>query len=146
MGKMPTGKAPPKPPMAIAPQPTMISASVPMNSATYFFMSPVPPPMLRDCQSFPRRHDSRPRCRHDKPDSTTGARGCYPVRCGRSRPTNRRKKSMQSRYVMFAAYNRWANERLYDAVAGLSDTDYRADRGAFFKSVHGTLNHLLVGD
>ena len=26
------------------------------------------------------------------------------------------------------------------------DADYRADRGAFFKSLHGTLNHLLVGD
>jgi uncharacterized damage-inducible protein DinB len=53
---------------------------------------------------------------------------------------------MKSRYQMFAAYNSWCNERLYDAVATLSDTDYRADRGAFFKSVHGTLNHLLVGD
>ena len=36
--------------------------------------------------------------------------------------------------------------RLYDAAAQLSDADYRADRGAFFKSVHGTLNHLLVAD
>jgi uncharacterized damage-inducible protein DinB len=51
-----------------------------------------------------------------------------------------------SRYVMFAGYNAWCNERLYDAAAGVSDTDYRADRGAFFKSLHGTLNHLLVGD
>jgi uncharacterized damage-inducible protein DinB len=47
---------------------------------------------------------------------------------------------------MFAGYNRWANERLYDAASKLSDEDYRADRGAFFKSMHGTLNHLLVGD
>ena len=53
---------------------------------------------------------------------------------------------MKSRYTMFAAYNAWANERLYDAAARLSDADYRADRGAFFKSVHGTLNHLLLGD
>ena len=53
---------------------------------------------------------------------------------------------MKSRYTMFAAYNAWANERLYDAAAQLSDADYRADRGAFFKSVHGTLNHLLLGD
>jgi uncharacterized damage-inducible protein DinB len=53
---------------------------------------------------------------------------------------------MKSRYVMFAAYNAWCNERLYDAAALLSDADYRADRGAFFKSVHGTLNHLLVAD
>jgi uncharacterized damage-inducible protein DinB len=53
---------------------------------------------------------------------------------------------MRSRYVMLARYNRWTNDRLYDAAAQLSDADYRADRGAFFKSVHGTLNHLLVGD
>ena len=53
---------------------------------------------------------------------------------------------MTERYRMFAAYNAWANERLYLAAAQLSDADYRADRGAFFKSVHGTLNHLLVGD
>lgn len=53
---------------------------------------------------------------------------------------------MKARYAMFAAYNAWANERLYDKAATLSDADYRADRGAFFHSVHGTLNHLLVGD
>jgi uncharacterized damage-inducible protein DinB len=47
---------------------------------------------------------------------------------------------------MLAAYNSWANRRLYDAAAALPDADYRADRGAFFKSVHGTLNHLLVAD
>lgn len=53
---------------------------------------------------------------------------------------------MKSRYQMFAGYNAWCNERLYDAAATVSDADYRADRGAFFKSLHGTLNHLLVGD
>jgi uncharacterized damage-inducible protein DinB len=53
---------------------------------------------------------------------------------------------MPSRYPMFAGYNRWCNERLYAAAATVSDADYRADRGAFFKSLHGTLNHLLVGD
>jgi uncharacterized damage-inducible protein DinB len=53
---------------------------------------------------------------------------------------------MFERYRMFAAYNAWANERLYDAAARLSNPEYRADRGAFFKSVHGTLNHLLVAD
>ena len=47
---------------------------------------------------------------------------------------------------MFAAYNGWANDRLYDAAAGLDDAGYRADRGAFFGSVHGTLNHLVVTD
>jgi uncharacterized damage-inducible protein DinB len=53
---------------------------------------------------------------------------------------------MTSRYPMFAGYNAWCNERLYDAASQVSDADYRADRGAFFKSLHGTLNHLLVGD
>ena len=49
-------------------------------------------------------------------------------------------------FAMLAAYNAWANGRLYEAAAQLSDSDYRAGRGAFFKSVHGTLNHLLVTD
>jgi uncharacterized damage-inducible protein DinB len=49
-------------------------------------------------------------------------------------------------YRMFGHYNAWANARLYDAAARLSTEQYRADRGAFFKSVHGTLNHLLVTD
>ena len=53
---------------------------------------------------------------------------------------------MKTRYTMFAGYNAWANRRLYDAAAQLSDADYRADRGVFFKSMHGTLNHLLTAD
>ena len=53
---------------------------------------------------------------------------------------------MKSLFAMLAGYNAWANERVYDAAEKLSDSDYRADRGAFFKSVHGTLNHLLVAD
>jgi uncharacterized damage-inducible protein DinB len=53
---------------------------------------------------------------------------------------------MKSRYRMFANYNAWCNERLYDAAALVSDADYRADRGAYFGSLHGTLNHLLVAD
>jgi len=53
---------------------------------------------------------------------------------------------MKDHYTSFAAYNAWANRRLYDAAAGLSDAEYRADKGAFFKSMHGTLNHLLATD
>ena len=49
-------------------------------------------------------------------------------------------------YRMFGHYNAWANGRVYDAVARLTSEQYRADRGAFFKSVHGSLNHLLVTD
>ena len=45
-----------------------------------------------------------------------------------------------------AAYNRWANRRLYAAAAALPDDDYRRPAGAFFNSLHGTLNHLLATD
>lgn len=45
-----------------------------------------------------------------------------------------------------AAYNRWMNERLYECCAKLSDEERKRDVGAFFKSIHGTLNHLLLGD
>ncbi|MBV8653536.1 MAG: damage-inducible protein DinB [Alphaproteobacteria bacterium] len=53
---------------------------------------------------------------------------------------------MKAHFASFARYNEWANRQLYDAAASLPDADYRADRGAFFKSLHGTLNHLLVAD
>ena len=53
---------------------------------------------------------------------------------------------MSDRLPVLARYNAWANHRLYDAVERLPDAQYRADRGAFFKSLHGTLNHLLVTD
>jgi uncharacterized damage-inducible protein DinB len=49
-------------------------------------------------------------------------------------------------YRWLARYNRWFNERLYDACERLSDEERRRDRGAFFGSVHGTLNHLLWAD
>jgi len=47
---------------------------------------------------------------------------------------------------MMARYNRWMNRNLYDCGARLTDTERKEDVGAFFKSIHGTLNHLLVGD
>ena len=45
-----------------------------------------------------------------------------------------------------AAYNRWMNDKLYAACAELSDAERKADRKAFFKSIHGTLNHILLAD
>lgn len=45
-----------------------------------------------------------------------------------------------------ARYNSWQNESLYGAAATLDDDVRRADRGAFFGSIHGTLNHILWGD
>ena len=49
-------------------------------------------------------------------------------------------------WAQYARYNRLANETLYAICAGLSGAEYRRDLGAFFGSVQGTLNHLLVGD
>jgi uncharacterized damage-inducible protein DinB len=45
-----------------------------------------------------------------------------------------------------ARYNRWMNAKIYASAALLSDEERKRDRGAFFKSIHGTLNHLMVGD
>jgi uncharacterized damage-inducible protein DinB len=47
---------------------------------------------------------------------------------------------------MLARYNRWANGRLFDAVAKLGDERLRRDVGLFFGSVHRTLNHVLLAD
>jgi uncharacterized damage-inducible protein DinB len=54
--------------------------------------------------------------------------------------------SFQEHFQNFAAYNRWANRRLYQAAATLPHEDYRREIGVFFGSLRGTLNHLLVGD
>ena len=45
-----------------------------------------------------------------------------------------------------ARYNRWANQCLYAACGDLPEAEYRKPRAAFFGSLHGTLNHILVGD
>ena len=45
-----------------------------------------------------------------------------------------------------AAYNAEMNRRLYDAAAKLSAEERAKDRGAFWKSIHGTLAHILWGD
>ena len=53
---------------------------------------------------------------------------------------------MKHIYTMFAGYNRWANERIYAAAAAMPEEEYLRPRGAFFGSLHGTLNHLVVTD
>jgi uncharacterized damage-inducible protein DinB len=45
-----------------------------------------------------------------------------------------------------ARYNRWQNENLIGVADTLSDDERRRERGAFFGSIHKTLNHLLWGD
>jgi uncharacterized damage-inducible protein DinB len=50
-------------------------------------------------------------------------------------------------YLTLARYHVWATDRLLDRhVATLTDDEYRRDVGLFFKSVHRTLNHLLLAD
>ncbi len=53
---------------------------------------------------------------------------------------------MRQHFQMFAAYNRWANALVYEATAALSEDDQNRDMGAFFGSMIGTLNHVLVAD
>ena len=53
---------------------------------------------------------------------------------------------MKQHFMMFAAYNQWANGRIYDAAADLDDEEFNRDVGAFFGSLMGTLNHLLAAD
>lgn len=49
-------------------------------------------------------------------------------------------------FRLFGEYNHLMNGRLYNAASQLSQDDLCRNRGAFFKSVLGTLNHILVGD
>jgi uncharacterized damage-inducible protein DinB len=48
--------------------------------------------------------------------------------------------------LTMARYNEWMNSRLYALCAGLADDELRRDRGAFFRSIYGTLNHIAYGD
>jgi uncharacterized damage-inducible protein DinB len=52
----------------------------------------------------------------------------------------------RSYLTAMVAYNAWMNERLYAVCAEMTDEERKRDRGAFFRSIHGTLNHLLLGD
>jgi uncharacterized damage-inducible protein DinB len=49
-------------------------------------------------------------------------------------------------FQTLARYNAWATRRLCEHVDALGENDYRRDAGLFFKSIHGTLNHLLVAE
>lgn len=53
---------------------------------------------------------------------------------------------MKSHFAMMADYNGWANGRLYGMASRLPDEQYRRDVGAYFKSLHGTLNHIMCAD
>ncbi len=54
--------------------------------------------------------------------------------------------SLKSNFELMAEYNRWMNESIYLAASQLSIDQLSEDRGAFFGSIIGTLNHILVAD
>jgi len=49
-------------------------------------------------------------------------------------------------FTTLARYGAWATRRLFEHVDALPEEHYRGACGLFFKSVHGTLNHLLVAE
>jgi uncharacterized damage-inducible protein DinB len=54
--------------------------------------------------------------------------------------------SVVDHYRAMARYNAWMNEKLYAVAAEMPDSERRRDARAFFRSIHGTLNHLLLTD
>jgi len=53
---------------------------------------------------------------------------------------------MKAHFQRMAAYNHWANEKIYEAAGKLTPAAFAAPRAGFFPSLSKTLNHILVGD
>jgi uncharacterized damage-inducible protein DinB len=53
---------------------------------------------------------------------------------------------MNAYFSHLATYNQWMNGKLYEAAADLSEEELHRNRGAFFGSVFGTLNHIAIAD
>ncbi|NAW67274.1 DinB family protein [Photobacterium halotolerans] len=54
--------------------------------------------------------------------------------------------SLKEHFTLLAAYNQSMNTKVYEAASRLDTKELTEDRGAFFGSILGTLNHILVGD
>jgi uncharacterized damage-inducible protein DinB len=54
--------------------------------------------------------------------------------------------SWLEQYRSLSGYNRWMNDKLYACAATLDDAERKLDRGAFFGSIHHTLEHILLAD
>jgi uncharacterized damage-inducible protein DinB len=50
----------------------------------------------------------------------------------------------KSYYVVQADYQHWANEVLFESLGHLKPETLEADEGLFFKSIHHTVDHMLV--
>src|ERR1700761_1334886 len=62
------------------------------------------------------------------------------------RDLGKEARMLKAHFDQLAAYNRWANRRIYDDAASLPDEVRKRPVGLFFSNVHGTLNHLLETD
>jgi uncharacterized damage-inducible protein DinB len=49
-------------------------------------------------------------------------------------------------FRMLARYNRIANETIFENVSSLEHAEYFKQRPGSFGSIHGLLNHLMLGD
>ncbi|WP_220779835.1 DinB family protein [Shewanella sairae] len=54
--------------------------------------------------------------------------------------------NLQHHFILMSEYNQRMNSQCYQAIAELTESEINENRGAFFNSIMGTLNHLLVGD
>ncbi len=54
--------------------------------------------------------------------------------------------TLKDHFELMARYNQWMNESIYEACSELDGSELTRDQGAFFSSILGTLNHILVGD
>lgn len=54
--------------------------------------------------------------------------------------------SLKQHFELMASYNQWMNVKIYQAAGQLNASELAEERGAFFGSVLGTLNHIIVGD
>ena len=53
---------------------------------------------------------------------------------------------LQNQIQLMAQYNQWMNQKIYHCCDQLTDTQRKQDMGAYFGSIHATLNHIMVGD
>jgi uncharacterized damage-inducible protein DinB len=49
-------------------------------------------------------------------------------------------------YDLMSEYNKWMDGKIYDICSTIPDAQRKIDMGAFFKSIHGTLNYIYYGD
>ena len=53
---------------------------------------------------------------------------------------------MRDHLLYLAGYNRWANGRIFDVAYSLAEADRRRDCQGFFRSLHATLDHVIVAE